>query len=135
MENFYEIKIPRYGDDRGKLTTLEAGSQVPFDIKRTYYLSEVSEGKNRACHAHKVSQRVLSAIVGACKVTLFDGNKKEEFILDDPEKGIYFNCGVWCELSEFQKDTIVLALASEPYFEEEYIRNFEDYMKYIEGKN
>lgn len=135
MENFFEVKISSYGDDRGKLTTLEVGKEVPFDIKRAYYISNVSPDKNRACHAHKVSKRVLSAIAGACKVSLFDGNCKADFLLNNPEKGIYFNCGVWCELSEFQEGTIVLALASEPYFEEEYIRNFEDYKNYIEGKN
>ena len=67
-------------------------------------------------------------------VSLYDGNNKKEIVLDNPEKGIYFNSGVWCELSNFKKGTVVLALASEPYFEEEYIRNFEDYMKYIKDK-
>ena len=134
MENFYVLKIPRFGDERGRLTTLEVGREVPFEIKRTYYLSDVAEDKNRACHAHKISKRVLSVICGSCDVSLYDGNNKKEIVLDNPERGIYFNSGVWCELSNFKKGTVVLALASEPYFEEEYIRNFEDYIKYIKDK-
>ncbi len=132
MENFYEINIRQYGDDRGRLTTIEGLNDIPFEIKRVYYISDVSAGKERAHHAHKASRRVLSAINGSCKVLLFDGNVKKEFILNSKTKGVYFNRGVWCELSEFKDNAIILALADEIYDEADYIRDYEEYLKYKE---
>lgn len=131
MQKFYEIDITRYGDERGQLTSFETGKNIPFDIKRTYYISDVKEGKKRACHAHKVSKRVLTAVKGSCKVSLFDGKNRQEFIMNNPAKAVFFDCGVWCELSAFEPETVILALASEPYYEEEFIRNYDDFVTYI----
>ena len=128
---FYELNIRRYGDDRGFLTTIEGNKDIPFEIKRVYYLSEVSKNKERAHHAHKRSKRVLSAIQGSVEVHLFDGKNKRTFFLDDPTKAIYFDNKVWCELVNFKDNAIVLALASEEYDEKEYIRNYDEYLKYI----
>lgn len=127
---FYEFSIRRYGDERGYLTTIE-DNEIPFTIKRVYYLSELSQNKERAHHAHKRSQRVLSAIQGKVKVSLFDGKNKKEFILDNPNKAVYFNNKVWCELSNFKDNAIVLALASEAYDEREYIRKYDEFLNYI----
>ncbi len=134
-KNFYELDIRRYGDDRGYLTTIE-NADIPFKIKRVYYLSDVSKGKDRAHHAHKKSSRVLSAIRGSVRVKLIDGlnNKTGEFVLNNPTRAVYFNRKVWCELSDFSDDAVVLALADEPYFEKEYIRNFDDYKQFVGGK-
>ena len=129
--SFYPINIRRYGDNRGFLTTLEENTDVPFKIKRTYYLSEISKGHDRAHHAHKHSKRVLSAIQGSVKATLFDGKNKETFTLDNPNKGVYFSNKVWCELSDFKDNAIVLALASEKYYEKEYIRSYDEFINYI----
>lgn len=131
MENFYEINIRQYGDDRGKLTTIESLNDIPFEIKRVYYISDVSFNKERAHHAHKTSKRVLTAINGSCKVSLFDGKIKKEFILNSKTKGVYFNNHVWCELSEFKDDAIVLALSDMFYDENDYIRNYEDYIQFL----
>jgi len=131
MENFYEINIRQYGDDRGKLTTIEGLNDIPFEIKRVYYISNVGKDKDRAHHAHKNSRRVLSAIQGSCKAVLFDGKIKKEFILDSKEKGVYFNHHIWCELSDFKDNAIVLALADYVYDESDYIRNYEDYLKFL----
>ena len=130
-EKFYELNIRRYGDDRGFLTTIEGNKDIPFEIKRVYYLSEVSKNKERAHHAHKRSKRVLSAIQGSVEAHLFDGKNKRTFFLDDPTKAIYFDNKVWCELVNFKDNAIVLALASEEYDEKEYIRNYDEYLKYI----
>ena len=134
-KNFYELSIRRYGDDRGYLTTIE-NTDIPFKIKRVYYLSDVTKGKDRAHHAHKKSSRVLSAIRGSVRVKLIDGlnNKTGEFVLNNPTRAVYFNRKVWCELSDFSDDAVVLALADEPYFEKEYIRNFDDYKQFVGGK-
>lgn len=132
VENFYEINIRQYGDERGKLTTIEGLNDIPFEIKRVYYISNVGLDKDRAHHAHKNSKRVLSAIQGSCKATLFDGKIKKEFILDSMTKGVYFNKAVWCELSEFKDNAIVLALADEVYDEADYIRSYEEYIKFLD---
>ncbi len=131
MENFYEINIRQYGDERGKLTTVEGLNDIPFEIKRVYYISDVVEGKDRAHHAHKFSKRVLSAINGSCKAVLFDGKAKREFILNSKTKALFYDKYVWCELSEFENNTIVLVLADTVYDEDDYIRNYEDYVKIL----
>lgn len=131
MKKFYELKIRRYGDERGFLTTFEAENDVPFEIKRVYYLSEVEKRKTRACHAHKESKRVLSAAAGSCEVRLFDGKENAVFRLDSPEKAIYFDKGVWCELGNFSEGAVVLAFSDHPYFEEEYIRNYDEFLEFI----
>ncbi len=130
--SFFGLDIRRYGDDRGFLTTIE-NSEIPFKIKRVYYISEVSKDKDRAHHAHKRSQRILSCIQGSVEVSLFDGKNKKTFLLDNPKKAVYFNKKVWCELSNFKDNAIVLALASEGYDEKEYIRNYYEYLKFIKG--
>ena len=133
-ESFYIINVRRYGDDRGVLTTIEEDTDIPFNIKRVYYISDVSKEKERAHHAHFESQRVLSAIQGSVNVMLFDGKRRETFILDNPAKAIYFNKLVWCELSNFENNAIVLALASQQYNETDYIRNYDDYIKIISSR-
>lgn len=129
-----ELKVRRYGDDRGFLTTIEGNKDIPFEIKRVYYLSDVLKDKERAHHAHKRSKRVLSAIKGSVCVSLFDGIHKRKIILDSPEKAVYFDNLVWCELSNFENDAIVLALASEGYDEAEYIRSYDEYLKCIKNE-
>jgi len=89
------------------------------------------EGKDRAHHAHKFSKRVLSAINGSCKAVLFDGKVKREFILNSKTKALFYDKYVWCELSEFENNTIVLVLADTVYDEDDYIRNYEDYFKIL----
>lgn len=132
MSKFYEIKVRRYCDNRGVLSTFESKNDIPFEIKRVYYLSELSQEKDRAHHAHIYSERVLTVMQGGCKVTLFDGKNKAIFLLDSPEKAVYFDKLVWCELSDFKNNAIVLALASDVYREEEYIRDYRVFVELIE---
>lgn len=131
MKNFYEYTIERYGDERGFLTSFEYDKNIPFPLERVYYISEVKSDKKRACHAHRSSKRVLSAINGSCKATLFDGTTRQSFNLDSPHKALYFDKLVWCELDDFKDNTIILALASESYNEDEYIRNYDEYLNII----
>lgn len=131
--HFFEFDIRRYGDDRGYLTTID-DDEIPFKIKRVYYLSEISKDKERAHHAHKRSKRVLTCIQGSVVVSLFDGRKRQKFILDSPSKAVYFSNNVWCELSDFKNNAIVLALVSERYDEREYIRDYDEFLQYVKGK-
>jgi len=131
--NFYEFNIRRYGDSRGLLTTIE-DFEIPFKIKRVYYLSHINSGQKRAQHAHKSSKRVLIPLVGSCKMSLFDGKVKKYFELKTSSKAVFFDKKVWCELSDFSDDAVVLALADKSYCEKDYIRNYEDYLEYIGSK-
>ncbi len=128
-KNFYTFEIEKYGDERGSLISLENPKNIPFEIKRIYYILDVKEEKKRACHAHRDSQRVLIALAGKCCVKVFDGTNEMNVKLDNPQKALYFNKGVWCELSNFAEDTIILALSSHIYYESEYIRNYDDFLK------
>lgn len=128
--SFYEFNIRRYGDSRGQLTTIE-NSEIPFSIKRVYYLSDLDSEKDRAHHAHKFSRRVLSAIKGTCRVILDDGKIKREYKLNTPLKAVFFDKKVWCELTDFSEDAVILALSDKPYFEEDYIRNYDKYLELI----
>lgn len=134
--NIRTIHLRHYGDERGMLTTIEENSDIPFTIKRVYYLSNLSKDKKRACHAHKLSQRVLIALNGSCNVSFFDGKEKYAYQLKSTTyEGAYFNSGIWCELSDFEDNTIILALSDMEYDEKEYIRNFDDYIRFKEGAN
>ena len=131
MENnsiFFEVNIRRYEDSRGILTTIE-NKDIPFRIRRVYYLSELKKDKDRAHHANKYSKRVISVIQGSCKVILSNGKIKHTYELKDPQKGIFFDKKIWCELTEFAENTIVLALADKPYSENDYIRDYEEFLK------
>lgn len=134
-KNIKKIYLRKYGDERGLLTTIEENTDIPFSIKRVYFLSKLTQDKHRACHAHKKSQRVLMAVNGSCIVTLLDGKEKFVYELNSEGYGIYFNKGIWCELSNFAANTIILALSDMEYKENEYIRNFEDYIKFKESQN
>ncbi len=127
---FFDLQIRRYGDERGYLTTVD-DAEIPFQIKRVYYISDVSENKERAHHAHKRSQRVLSVIQGSVNVSLFDGVNKKNIVLNSSDQAVYFDKHVWCELSNFRNNAIVLALASENYDESDYIRNYEDFIRLV----
>ena len=134
MEKFYKIEIEQHGDERGCLTLFEHPKNVPFEIKRVYYLSGIKEGKKRACHAHRNSQRLTTAVCGSCEATLFDGKNKETFLLNSQKEALFFDKGVWCELNNFSPDAVLLLLASEPYDESEYIRDYNEFLTYI-GEN
>jgi len=129
-KNFYTIEVEKYGDDRGALISLEHMKNLPFEIKRVYFIYGVNEGKKRAHHAHRESQRVLIGISGSCNVRVFDGKNEMTLKLDDPQKALYFNKGVWCELSDFAPGTIVLAISSQIYDEIDYIRNYDEFLEF-----
>lgn len=132
-QNFYTFEVERYGDDRGALISLEYMKNLPFEIKRVYFIYDVKEGKKRANHAHRESQRVLIAINGSCKVRVFDGKNEMNFKLDNPQKALYFNKGVWCELSDFNLGTIVLAISNQIYTEKDYIRDYDQFLEFKEN--
>lgn len=132
-----EIKkytFQRHGDDRGMLVALEELKDIPFTIKRVYYMYDTIEGVRRGFHAHKCLEQILIPIHGSCKVHLDDGTDTAEVVLDKPFEGLYISNAVWREMYDFSPDAVLMVLASEYYDEKDYIRDYDEFLRYI-GKD
>ena len=125
--------FPPHGDESGQLVALEEYKDIPFDIKRVYYIYETAEGVTRGRHAHKSLEQILICIHGSCMVLLDDGYEKEEILLNNPCEGLYVSNVMWREMYEFSPDAVLLVLASELYDESDYIRNYEEFIKFVRG--
>lgn len=123
------IDIRKYTDTRGYLSVIEGGEDIPFEIKRIYYLYMVPEAA-RGSHAHKQLQQLMVATSGSVHVTLDDGVNKKKFVLDKPWKGLLVVPGLWRDLNNFAGGTVCMVLASEHYMEEDYIRNYDEFLEY-----
>lgn len=123
------IDIRKYTDTRGYLSVIEGSKDIPFEIKRIYYLYMVPEAA-RGAHAHKQLQQLMVATSGSLHVTLDDGVNKKTFVLDKPWKGLYVVPGLWRDLDNFSGGTVCMVLASEHYSEEDYIRNYDEFLEY-----
>lgn len=122
------IHFPPLGDERGSLVALEAKRNVPFDIKRVYYIFGTQKGIARGFHAHKNLKQVAVCIAGKCRMVMEDGRNKESIWLDSPTQGILITTE-WHEMHDFSEDCVLLVLASEHYDENDYIRHYEDFVK------
>ena len=123
------IDIRKYADPRGYLSVIEGGIDIPFEIKRIYYLYMVPEAA-RGAHAHKELQQLMVAMSGSVSVTLDDGKDKKTFVLDKPWKGLLVVPGLWRDLDNFAGGTVCMVLASEKYESEDYIRDYNEFLKY-----
>ena len=123
------IDIRRYSDTRGYLSVVENGLDIPFDIKRIYYLYMVPEVA-RGAHAHKTLQQLLIATSGSVEVIMDDGKEKKSFMLDRPWKGLLIPAGLWRDLENFSGGAVLLCLASEKYDPEDYIRDYNEFKAY-----
>lgn len=130
------IELNRHHSDRkGNLSVVENFETVPFEVKRTYYLYDVPGGESRGGHAHKALSQLIVAASGSFTVTLDDGNVKRTFLLNRPYQGLYVVPGIWRTLDDFSSGAVCMVLASEGYTEEDYIRNYEEFIEYKnEGK-
>ncbi len=121
-----EIVFSPHGDERGKLIALEELSElVPFEVKRVYYIYDTTPGTVRGNHAHKTLKQVIFCVSGACTVVceMPDGTKSEHR-LDWPDRGLLIEGLVWRQMKDFSKDAVLMVLASEPYDEADYIRDY-----------
>lgn len=128
-----EVIIPDHGDDRGNLIALEGASGVvPFEIKRVYYSFDTQPGSVRGNHAHKNLKQLIICVSGACTFVceMPDGTRTEH-LLNWPNKGLLVEGMVWREIKDFSKDSVMLVLASEHYNENDYIRNYQDFLKAV----
>ena len=123
------VDIRKYTDNRGYLSVIEGGEDIPFEIKRIYYLYMVPEAA-RGSHAHKELQQLLVATSGSVDITLDDGQEKKTFHLDRPWKGLLVVPGLWRDLDNFSGGTVLMCLASEKYDEGDYIRDYDAFLRY-----
>ena len=123
-----------HGDDRGQLTAIEALKDLPFEIKRVYYIYDTLPGVRRGFHAHKNLQQVLLCVNGSCKIHLDDGTDTAEITLDKPNEGLYIANNMWREMYDFSEGAVLLVLASQYYDEADYIRNYDAFMQMIKER-
>ena len=127
------IELPKIYDPRGNLTVAEQMKSVPFEVKRVYWTYDVPSGESRGGHAHKECMEFIIAVSGAFSVTLDDGKgKRKDYHLNHPWQGLLVNTGIWRTLEDFSSGAVCLVLASELYDEDDYIYDYEDFLKYAE---
>ena len=129
----YLIEFSQKGDDRGNLVVVEGNSDVPFEIKRVFYIYGSDDDVIRGNHANRETEFVLINVSGTSKVRVDDGISKKVFDLDRPHIGIYLPRMVWKEMYDFSPDSVLLCLASTKYDPDEYIRDYDEYLSLIGG--
>lgn len=127
----YMIKFNHKETHAGSLVFFEAHREIPFDIKRIYYLYGVETEQKRGLHAHKELLQVFIPIHGSCTVMLTDGTERMETRLDNPSEGLFVRKGLWREIYDFSPEAVMMVLASDYYDEQDYIRNYSDYLNYV----
>lgn len=132
--NYKIIDMKVFGDERGKLVSLEGGMNCPFEIKRVYYIFDTMPDQERGKHAHKELEQIIVAIDGACQFVLDDGKTREEVWLNRPDKGLYIGKNMWREMRHFSYGCKLMILASTHYDEKEYIRDYDVFLNEVNGK-
>lgn len=127
------IPLQTHGDERGSLIALEQDKDIPFEIKRVYYIFNTKEGVIRGFHAHKELKQVAIAVKGSCRFLLDDGNEKVSILLDNAAQGLLIESCIWREMSDFSEDCVLMVLADNFYNENDYIRDYEEFLKTIKG--
>lgn len=136
MNKVQMLEFPQRGDERGHLVIVEGAVNIPFDIKRVFYIYGSSYDVIRGRHANRETEFVLINVAGTSKVKVMDGEGNEAiFCLNRPHTGIYLPTMVWKEMYDFSEDSVLLVLASEHYKAEEYIRDYEEFVTEIESAN
>lgn len=125
---FTKYFFPSYGDEFGKVVAVEGLKNIPFDIKRVYYMYDTTAGVVRGKHAHKDLEQVLICVNGSCKIAFEDGRDKKVFTLEKPEEGLYMPKNIWGEQFDFSEGAVLLVLASALYDESDYIRDYDEFL-------
>lgn len=130
IEDCRVIDLRKISDPRGNLTPIEGGQDLPFEVKRVYYLYDVPSGQSRGGHAHRALQQLIIAVNGSFTLTLDDGENRKVVTLNRPYQGLLIVPGIWRVLDDFSSGAVLLCLASEHYDEADYIRNYKEFKKY-----
>jgi hypothetical protein len=125
------IELPKIVDPRGNLTVAEELNDVPFAVSRVYWTYDVPGGSHRGGHAHKHCREFIVAVSGSFTVTLDNGNGRQSYLLNHPYQGLFVDRGIWRELEDFSSGAVCLVLAEDPFDEDDYIREYADYLDYL----
>lgn len=128
--NCSTIELPQVHNIAGNITAIENNVNIPFSIKRVYYLYDIPGGEDRGAHAHKELEQFIIAASGSFDITLDDGLNKRTISLNHPNRALHLVSGIWRELSNFSSGAICLVLASEKYSETDYIRSYKDFLMF-----
>ncbi len=129
MANILNFNIR--GDYNGKLVALEQNKDIPFEIKRVYYIWDTAKEVVRGRHAHRKLEQIIICMRGSCDFILDDGHSKETVHLDNPAQGLYIKNNIWREFTNFSEDCVIMVLASEHYSENDYIRSYDEFLREI----
>ncbi|KHT20418.1 MULTISPECIES: sugar 3,4-ketoisomerase [Pectobacterium] len=122
------LQLQTHGDERGSLVALEKGKNIPFEIKRVYYMFNTKEEVRRGFHAHRQLKQVVIAVRGSCRFLLDDGVEKISVLLDNPAQGLLIESFMWREMYDFSDDCVLMVLADSLYDESDYIRNYDEFI-------
>ncbi|MEJ5066655.1 MULTISPECIES: sugar 3,4-ketoisomerase [Leclercia] len=128
------IPLQVHGDERGALVSLERERNIPFDIRRVYYIFDTKQGVTRGFHAHRKLKQVAIAVKGSCRFILDDGNERVNVILDNPTQGLLINSFVWREMTDFSEDCVLMVLADMEYEESDYIRDYSTFKMIVQAQ-
>jgi hypothetical protein len=129
------INLPKIFNENGNLTFVEAEKHIPFEIKRVYWIYDVPGGEMRGGHAFKENQEFIIALSGSFDVLLNDGKNEERFRLNRSYYGLYVPNGLWRSMEDFSTNSLAVVLSSIFYNELDYIRDFDEFKKYVETKH
>ncbi|KAB0652186.1 WxcM-like domain-containing protein [Acinetobacter bohemicus] len=122
------LPLQTHGDERGSLIALEQDKNIPFEIKRVYYLFNTGSNVRRGFHAHKNLTQVVIAVRGSCRFLLDDGKEKITLLLDNPAQGLLIDSCIWREMYDFSEDCVLMVLANHLYDESDYLRNYDEFL-------
>lgn len=123
------IQLQAHGDDRGSLVALEETKNIPFAIKRVYYMFDTKKDVTRGFHAHRNLKQVAIALKGSCRFILDNGTERVNVLLDRPDQGLLIDSVIWREITEFSEDCVLIVLADHHYDESDYIRDYDTFLK------
>ena len=132
LADCHVLNLPKEEDPRGSLTYIYQNVQVPFEIRRVFYIYDVPAGKDRGAHAHKECWQLIVAASGSIDVYLNDGVAEKTVTLNRPYMGLIVPPGIWAHTNNYTTGAVCLVLASHDYAESDYMRNFDDYLSYLE---
>ncbi len=124
------LELPRFNNRSGNITAVQNSKEIPFDIKRIFYLYDIPGGESRGAHAHIECHQFLVAASGSFEVQLDDGNVKKTVMLNQPFRGLHIPPGIWASEVNFSSGAICLVLASHKYDESDYIRDYKGFLEF-----
>lgn len=125
------LQLQTHGDERGSLIALEEGKNIPFEVKRVYYMFDTGDGVRRGYHAHKSLKQVAIAVRGSCRFLMDDGKEKIDIRLDNPCQGLLIESFIWREMYEFSPDCVLMVLADNLYDEADYVRDYATFLAMV----